>query len=422
LIEVIRKYYQDIKLDKEDVDLMKGYNGPLKHLALGIFQTIVHQAKPHPWNIGKTVMGQPVMHFPMKMARKICSRRYMSFIKAFFIEVDSNFSIAKGISKAYIIKPEWAALLNKIPYNWQYDSYMISNIKRYYPDANLESLVISRDAVKAAAQAATTESQKKAVAIFSNSLRTCGSFNMMQWLEVDDLVAKKKVRKITYGFCNPNALPSASRQAMTRVMGWNEIDIEGCHLQILANEYSKTPGHNPDIVTSLKNWSSNKQLRTNIASALNISTDTAKQFVLATIYGCSYNVSHNGEIKQVLKASGLSPQVFTTKLQELGLTQLHADMETASAAILAANSSFVDSNVRGESSALSLCAQHIERTLLDAMCALCPHLGLKVCFTQHDGLTVAGALNTEKLQALRDCLLPDMHLVVKAGPLAGVRV
>lgn len=182
--------------------------------------------------------------------------------------------------------------------------------------------------------------------------------------------------------------------------GLYDIDIENCHYSILA-QMAAAQGYQ---CTEINDYLANKEkVRDSLAAEFGISTEQAKQALIALIYGAKFSGRAEDALPMIFNSTQLAKKIYLHPK----FLALRDDIEGARAVVLKAQevSRRTIKNCRGltirmdesnERQQLAHLLQGVEATALEAVYRLYPK---EIVLLQHDGFTSTKPLDTERIEA-----------------------
>ena len=182
--------------------------------------------------------------------------------------------------------------------------------------------------------------------------------------------------------------------------GLYDIDIENCHYSILA-QMAAAQGYQ---CTEINDYLANKEkVRDSLAAEFGISTEQAKQALIALIYGAKFSGRAEDALPMIFNSTQLAKKIYLHPK----FLALRDDIEGARAVVLKAQevSRRTIKNCRGltirmdesnERQQLAHLLQGVEVTALEAAYRLYPK---EIVLLQHDGFTSTKPLDTKRIEA-----------------------
>ena len=183
--------------------------------------------------------------------------------------------------------------------------------------------------------------------------------------------------------------------------GLYDIDIENCHYSILA-QMAAAQGYQ---CTEINDYLDNKEkVRDSLAAEFGISTEQAKQALIALIYGAKFSLRAKDALPKIFnKDPALADKIY----KHSKFLALRNEISEARAVVLKAQevSRRTIKNCRGltirldgsnERQQLAHLLQGVEAKALEAAYSLYPE---KIVLLQHDGFTSTKPLDTKRIEA-----------------------
>ena len=203
-----------------------------------------------------------------------------------------------------------------------------------------------------------------------------------------------------YAVTKPNLQNCFRALREVAMAGLYDIDIENCHYSILA-QMAAAQGYQ---CTEINDYLANKEkVRDSLAAEFGISTEQAKQALIALIYGAKFSGRAEDALPMIFNSTQLAKKIYLHPK----FLALRDDIEGARAVVLKAQevSRRTIKNCRGltirmdesnERQQLAHLLQGVEATALEAVYRLYPK---EIVLLQHDGFTSTKPLDTERIEA-----------------------